>query len=139
MLDVDNTLTTNENPNVSAEVIDWIGKMKAAGIKLLIISNNKRRRVEPFARKLGLGCIANAAKPLGWGVKRAVKRLGVSRKGIAIVGDQIFTDVLCANLAGASSILVEPIELENLPFFKIKRRMEKIVLKNYRRGEDQCR
>ncbi|MEM1483936.1 YqeG family HAD IIIA-type phosphatase [Oscillospiraceae bacterium PP1C4] len=137
LLDVDNTLTTHDNPEVEAAVCDWIAKMNAAGIKLLIISNNKPERVKPFSDKLGLGCIAHARKPLSGGVKRAMKRLGVTKGGIAIVGDQIFTDVLCANLAGVTSILVEPIELESFPFFKMKRRMEKIILKNYSKGEDR--
>lgn len=135
LLDVDNTLTTHDNPAVASGVKDWIAALSSAGIRLLILSNNKPERVEPFAKKLGLGCIARAAKPLGGGVRRARGRLGVPNKGIAVVGDQIFTDVLCANWAGVVSILVEPIELESFPFFKFKRRMERIVLRGWRKGE----
>lgn len=67
-------------------------------------------------------------------MRRAREQLGAGAREIAIVGDQVFTDVLCANLAGAVSILVEPIELEPFPFFKLKRRLEKLVLRGGRKG-----
>ena len=92
-------------------------------------------RVEPFARKLGLGCIANAAKPLTRGVRRAGERLGVQKRGMALIGDQIFTDILCGNLSGIVSILVEPMELERFLFFKLKRAAERVVLRRDRRKE----
>lgn len=131
LLDVDNTLTTHDNPAVPAEVRGWIARMQAADIRLLILSNNQPARVEPFARALGLSCIANARKPLGGGIRRARERFGVKSREIAVIGDQIFTDVLCANCAGACSVLVEPMELEHFPFFKFKRRLERVLLKNY--------
>lgn len=135
LLDVDNTLTTHDNPEVPCEARQWIAQIQKAGIKLLVLSNNRPERVEPFASQLGLGCIANAAKPLTGSVRRASERLGVQRQGMAIVGDQIFTDVLCGNLAGIVSILVEPIELEPFLFFKLKRAAERAVLRGDRRKE----
>ena len=135
LLDVDNTLTTHDNPEVPDEARRWIAQMQKAGIKLLILSNNRPERVEPFARKLGLGCIANAAKPLTRGVRRAGERLGVQKRGMALIGDQIFTDILCGNLSGIVSILVEPMELERFLFFKLKRAAERVVLRRDRRKE----
>lgn len=135
LLDVDNTLTTHDNPEVPDEARRWIAQMQKAGIKLLILSNNRPERVEPFARKLGLGCIANAAKPLTRGVRRAGERLGVQKRGMALIGDQIFTDILCGNLSGIVSILVEPMELERFLFFKLKRAAERVVLRKDRRKE----
>lgn len=90
--------------------------------------------MEPFAEKLGVGCIGGRGETPRGGVRRAREQLGAGAREIAIVGDQVFTDVLCANLAGAVSILVEPIELEPFPFFKLKRRLEKLVLRGGRKG-----
>ena len=133
LLDVDNTLTTHDNPEVPDEARRWIAQMQKAGIKLLILSNNRPERVEPFARKLGLGCIANAAKPLTRGVRRAGERLGVQKRGMALIGDQIFTDIAGANLAGIRSILVEPMNPKEEIQIVLKRYLEKIVLFFYRR------
>ncbi len=133
LLDVDNTLTTHNNPEVPAEVLDWLHEMRAAGMKLLLLSNNHPARVAPFAQKLGVGFIADAAKPLGGGVKRSQKVLGETPEGIALVGDQIFTDVLCANLAGITSILVEPMQLESSWPFRLKRWAEQLAMRGYSR------
>ena len=78
---------------------------------------------------IGLGCIANAKKPLGGGVRRALARLGAKKSELAVVGYQIFTDVLCARLAGVTSVLVDPIELETFPFFRFKRALERLILR----------
>lgn len=135
---MDNTLTTHNNPQVPPEVLAWLDRMKGAGVKLLLLSNNHPPRVAPFAQKLGLDFIADAAKPLGGGVARARQKLGAFSGGIALVGDQIFTDVLCANLAGIPSILVEPMQLEDSWPFKLKRWAERLVAGKFlgQRGVD---
>lgn len=131
ILDVDNTLTTHNNPTPAEGIPEWIEGMKAAGIKLIIVSNNKAERVTPFAEMLGLHFVPNGAKPLPKGFKQAaaeLRALGVPKNRIAAVGDQIFTDILGANLAGIRSIFVYPIEFETSLPFKIKRAVEKPLL-----------
>lgn len=131
VLDVDNTLTTHNNPTPAAGVSEWIEEMKSAGIKLIIVSNNSTERVTPFAEMLGLHFVPNGAKPLPVGFKRAAAELraaGVPKNRIAAVGDQIFTDILGANLAGIRSIFVYPIEFETSLPFKLKRAAEKPLL-----------
>lgn len=131
ILDVDNTLTTHNNPAPAEGVPEWIEEMKSAGIKLIIVSNNSTERVTPFAEMLGLSFVPNGAKPLPIGFKRAAAELrvvGVPKNRIAAVGDQIFTDILGANLAGIRSIFVYPIEFETSLPFKLKRAAEKPLL-----------
>lgn len=135
LLDVDNTLTTHNSPDISPSVAGWLARMKGAKLRMLVVSNNSEERVKPFCDSLGLGCISRAAKPLGFAVTRAANELGVPKSAIAIIGDQIFTDVLCGRLAGVKTILVEPIETEAFLFFKFKRMLERVVLKNFRKGE----
>ena len=62
--------------------------------------------------------------PLTKGYREAVEKMGLSRKEVAAVGDQIFTDVLGANLFRVPCIFVFPMEMEKTKFFKFKRRME---------------
>ena len=134
-LDVDNTLTTHDNPEPDARVLEWLAKMKQEGIKLAVLSNNKEERVAPFAARLGLGHQSRAGKPLTGGLKRLAQRYRLPPEQIALIGDQIFTDIWCANRFGAVSILVEPMYLEDMPFFKLKRRLERLVLGRPRGGE----
>lgn len=131
ILDLDNTLTTHNNPTPAEGVLDWIADMKKNGIKLLIVSNNNAERVTPFAEMLGLHFVPNGAKPLPVGFKRAANELaaeGIPKNRIAAVGDQIFTDILGANLAGIRSVFVYPIEPETSLPFKFKRAVEKPLL-----------
>lgn len=130
VLDLDNTLTTHNNPRPADGVCDWIENMKSHNIKLMIVSNNKAHRVTPFAQILKLEFVPDGAKPLPVGFKRAVEQLGFKKSEICAVGDQIFTDILGANFAGIKSIFVFPIEPEPSVFFKIKRAVEKPLLPN---------
>ncbi|MDE6599887.1 MAG: YqeG family HAD IIIA-type phosphatase [Oscillospiraceae bacterium] len=131
ILDVDNTLTTHNNPTPAEGIAEWVEGMKSVGIKLLIVSNNKAERVTPFAEILGLHFVPNGAKPLPKGFRQAIAELraeGIPKNRIAAVGDQIFTDILGANLAGIRSIFVYPIEFETSLPFRFKRAVEKPLL-----------
>ena len=111
LLDIDNTLTTHDNPVPAPGVEAWV-------------ANNHPPRVAPFAERLGLDFVCEGKKPLTKGYREAVEKMGLSRKEVAAVGDQIFTDVLGANLFRVPCIFVFPMEMEKTKFFKFKRRME---------------
>lgn len=128
LLDLDNTLTTHNNPEPPKSSLEWIKNMKNAGIKLIIVSNNSAERVTPFANKLGLPFVPRGLKPLTKGFSEAMKRVGASKKQTCVVGDQIFTDILGANLKGVRSIFVYPIEPETSLPFRFKRACEKPFL-----------
>ena len=137
LLDLDNTLTTHNNPVPPQSSLDWLDKMRAAGIKLMIVSNNHAPRVTPFAEQLGLEFVSEGKKPLTFGYTRAIKRLGLEKRNVAAVGDQIFTDVLGSNLKGIRSIFVFPIEPETSLPFRFKRAIEKAFLPKKPEGAKQ--
>lgn len=128
LLDLDNTLTTHNNPIPADGILDWLKEMKSAGMLLMIVSNNKAERVIPFAEVLELPYESRGMKPLPVGFVRAMKRLGLKRSEVAIVGDQLYTDILGANLGGFLGIFVTPMKPEDSFFFKIKRLLEKPFL-----------
>lgn len=129
LLDIDNTLTTHDNPALDAGVAAWLDTMRQAGFALTVVSNNRDERVRPFAEAIGLSFQARAAKPLPRGYRAAAKSMGLSPRQCVAVGDQIFTDILGANLAGMRSVLLEPIELEvEQKFIVFKRRFERVLL-----------
>jgi len=132
ILDLDNTLTTHNNPRPDPAVLGWLAKMRGAGIKLTILSNNSRERVLPFAKELRLDFVANGLKPLPYGYARAVAALDVPKQNVAVVGDQLFTDIFGAKLYGMKSIFVEPFEHEDQWFFRFKRKVEAVVLRRYK-------
>lgn len=128
ILDIDNTLTTHDNPVPDAGVAAWLEQNRREGIKMIVLSNNKPNRVEPFAKILGLDFIADGAKPLKKGYQRCSDALGIPCEQLCMVGDQIFTDILGGRRAGCKTVLVSPIQKETMLFFRLKRTLEKWVL-----------
>ena len=132
LLDVDNTLSVaHANKTLRNGVAEWLSKMKENGIGLIILSNAKKKRAQRFGDTIGLEVIGLSAKPLPFGYFRAVKKLGLKCRETAMVGDQYFTDVLGGKLAGVKTIMVTDITPENDAFFKLKRRVEKMLLKRW--------
>lgn len=131
LLDVDNTMSTHHGTQLTEGLTEWIAYMQKNGIKLIVLSNSKKFRIEPFAERIGLPFISLACKPLPTGYLRGVKALGEKRKNTAIVGDQIFTDVLGGNAVGVKTVLLTPIKLEDGLSFKIRRNLEKKIYKLY--------
>lgn len=127
VLDLDNTLSMHGNPVAEVGVEDWLDKMRALGIKMRVVSNNTNRRVAPLAAKLGLEFTANGAKPLPFGITRAMRAMGTGKKNTLVVGDQIFTDIIAGNLKGVRTVLVEPFHLEKTWTFRLKRKLESVV------------
>lgn len=138
LLDVDNTLTRFHSQELSEDVRAWLNRMEAEGFAMTIVSNGWPRRVRPFAEKVGLRSIAFACKPSPIGYFRAARRLRLPLKECVAIGDQVFTDVLAARLAGIRIIQLMPIELEtDRPTIMFKRRLEKGIVRRYRaRQED---
>lgn len=131
LLDVDNTLLDFDLKLVEG-LKDWYEKIKENNIKCMILSNsNKTQKVEKVANFLGIEYIKFATKPLKRGFKMAQKKLDINPENIAVVGDQIFTDVIGANRSKMHSILVQPLAEKDLLLTRVKRPLENLVIKNY--------
>lgn len=127
VLDVDNTLSTHHGQEPVEGLDDWIKLMQKNGIKLLIASNAFSKRVAPFAEKIGLSYQSTSLKPLPFAYFRAARRLGEKRRHIAIVGDQVFTDIIGGSVSGVKTILVTPIMADK---FVRRRKLEDKLIKN---------
>lgn len=128
IVDLDNTLMGFRQTELEADHLAWVGRAHERGFRIVMVSNNFTQRVHGIARQLGVQCIANALKPLPFGVMRAVRMLGMPRRQIAVVGDQLFTDVLSGKLCGLYTILCEPIENKDFALTKVFRFFERLML-----------
>lgn len=137
VLDIDNTLVTYGMPEPTEEVMTWINSLRQHDIAIALASNNNKERVELFNRKLDAFATYKSGKPAPRAVLAACRHFGVSAQEIAVIGDQIFTDILCARRAGAMAILVVPLKYSENLFFRFKRQMEKPFIRAYRRREEK--
>ena len=135
ILDVDNTLI-NLDRKMPEGVSDWAKKLKNNGIKICILSNsNKIDKVGAVAKILNVPYIFFGKKPLKSGFLRAKDILKLNNENIAVVGDQIFTDIIGANRCNMFSILVKPIEEKDYLITRMKRPIEKLIIKNYEKNK----
>ena len=131
LIDVDNTLI-DYNKNILDGVKEWIDKMRDEGIKLCILSNtNNKLKVQNVSRYLDIPYIFFAMKPLKNGFKKGMKKLKLESKNIAVIGDQLLTDVLGANRCNMYSILVKPIHEKDIFITKLKRPLERKIMNKY--------
>ena len=85
-------------------------RLSRQGFQVMTVSNNHEPRVRSLAEKLGIAYICDARKPSPRGYLEACRRMGITPRQTACIGDQLFTDVLGANRAGIYSILVVPVD-----------------------------
>lgn len=131
ILDVDNTLIDFDK-KMPDGIEEKIKDLKQLDIKFCILSNsNKVRKIKDVAQKLDIPFIYFAKKPLKCGFEKARKILGLEAKNIAVIGDQIFTDIIGANRCKMFSVLVDPIEEKDYLVTKIKRPIENLIINHY--------
>ena len=131
ILDVDNTLIDYYR-NLVDGAEKWCEELKNEGIKCIILSNsNKRSKVEEVAEKLNIDYIMFAKKPLKSGFKRALSKLELKPEEVAVVGDQLFTDVIGAKRMNMFSILVKQVGEKDIFITKLKRPIENAIIKKY--------
>ena len=139
ILDVDNTLI-DFNKKMPEGIKEWAENLKQNNIKLYIVSNsNHKEKVENTAKKLNIPYTYFAKKPLKSGLNKAKKNMGLPSEQIAVVGDQIFTDVIGANRAKMFPILVKPIDEKDIWATRIKRPIENKIIQKYLRQKEQRR
>lgn len=131
ILDVDNTLIDYYR-NLVDGAEKWCEELKNEGIKCIILSNsNKRSKVEEVAEKLNIDYIMFAKKPLKSGFKRALSKLELKPEEVAVVGDQLFTDVIGAKRMNMFSILVKQVGEKDIFITKLKRPIENAIIRKY--------
>jgi len=129
IFDLDNTIVRRDSVNAPPEVLKLILEMREAGFKMGIVSNNSRKRVGAIAAEMDIPYVHRAVKPLVGPFRRALKLLNTDPWETALVGDQIFTDILGGNMTGLYTILVVPMKGKDFWGTRlITRHLEKLVL-----------
>ena len=134
VFDVDNTVAPYSVTVPTERMKKYLFSLRDAGINVCFASNNNAERLERFNGSLGFFSVSKAGKPSGRAVKRAMKKFSSSRESTLVVGDQLFTDCLCARFAGVKAYIVKPIDPQSEGWFvKLKRFFEKPHLEKFRR------
>ena len=135
LADIDNTLAPYEMPDPDGRIIAWANALTESGIKLILVSNNHSDRVIRFARPLRVPAYYDANKPSTKSYRHALQHNNRDIADAAVLGDQIFTDVFAGKRLGVKAILVPPIKDKKTLFFRLKRLLEKPILRQFKREQ----
>lgn len=124
LVDLDGTMASSRAPLPPESVRPWLDALKAAGVRVLVLSNNKESRVKRFCEPLGVDYVFRAMKPLRRGFRRGAAALGLPLSQIAVVGDQIYTDTFGGNCAGAVTCFVRSINRDDF-WIGLRHQLEK--------------
>jgi uncharacterized protein len=131
MFDIDNTLGPHGSLAADDFAREAVGRAQSAGIRCWLVSNGSGKRIRQFAESLGLPCVPMAMKPLSMGLRRACRQAGVQPGQAVLVGDQVMTDIIGGHLAGCRAVLVKPLSQRESWNVKLKRRLEKLLLRRF--------
>jgi HAD superfamily phosphatase (TIGR01668 family) len=124
LLDIDGTLKDFSAPALPPPVVLWLNGLVSQGIRLCLFSNGRTARIGQLAAQLNLPFVAEAMKPSPAGCRRGLAILGLPASRVAVVGDQIFADVLAGRLARLHTVLVCPTSRIEPWFTRLKRPFE---------------
>ena len=131
-LDLDNTSVYDLTLRPLKGAAEWVKKTLDADIPVVILSNSYEWRAKKLSAKFcGIPYIANAEKPAPENYFRAAELAGTDINTLAVIGDQLFTDVQGANGAGAISVRVKYARREIVPgirFLLLRRREKKYLI-----------
>lgn len=129
LFDLDNTLVPRDEDALTPQAAEWIREISAKGVKVCVVSNCHKLRYSKVTGAENIPAVCRAIKPLKRSFRRAMKMLEVTEKETAIVGDQIFTDILGGNRMNLFTILVDPLPGKEFWATKLfSRRLERIIL-----------
>lgn len=129
LFDLDNTLIEWDNNHPAPEMMKWIREVRKRGFQVCLLSNNSVDRVQEIALRLEVPFFAPARKPFLRVFRQALGSMGLSPEATAMVGDQMFTDILGGNRLGMYTIWVHPLSSKEFIGTRVTRLLEKAVLR----------
>ncbi len=133
IFDLDNTLVEWKQDDLSPEIIQLISRFKQAGFKMCILSNALEHRVEAVASLLDIPYVSRAAKPRKFPFKKALEFMETEPEETAVVGDQLFTDILGGNRMELYTIWTPPLSDTEFISTRAVRQLERLVIKRFRK------
>lgn len=131
--DLDNTLVEWYREEATPEIVEWFKQMQKNGIAVMIVSNNRKKRVANFAKPHGIPYLYDAQKPRGKSFKKALEMMNLDIENTAVIGDQLLTDIFGGNRQGFHTILVTPVTSSDAIWTKLNRKIERLILRWFKK------
>ena len=135
LFDLNNTITPVSLKKPNKKIKDLFTKLKNMGFKIIIFSNSHKKRLKPFKDELEVDCAFKCMKPLKRKFNIILKEFKYTESEIAIIGDNIVTDILGGNKVGITTILINPLSNKEKLITKISRIYERKIIRKLSKQE----
>lgn len=132
LFNLDNTLVPLNSKEPTDKLIEFITNLKEQGFKIIIYSKCSKNRIQPFKEKLEVDCCALKRKAFDKKINEILKMFNLKQAELAIIGDQMVSDIVSGNKAGVTTILLNPISKKDRICEKIDRLREKKIMRKLR-------
>ena len=132
LFDLDNTIVPPYSSELSQKAKDLFVSLKQKGFKIIIFTNSPKIRLKGFMNYFGVDGVSSACKPFTRKLRKLLNDYGYSVNEVAIVGDQLMTDIKVGNKVGITTILVNPVSEKDFILTKIHRFSERRKMKKLR-------
>lgn len=130
IFDLDNTIALIDQQKVDAKTKKLFSTLKK-DFQLVIISNNNQERVKPYAEILDCDFVSFACKPLGFSYRKIRKKYHLKKQEMAMIGDQLVTDIYVGNRMTGCSVLVDPMGEKDLKITTFNRYIERKIFRHF--------
>lgn len=131
LFDLDNTLAPYNDIVPTVKQVELNHALRKIGFQIYILSNNHEDRAKLYTQEFTVdGYLYLAQKPFTGKIKRFLSKHNINSSTSIWIGDQLLTDILCANKLGIDSVLVSSISRDSEKWYtRINRKREERILK----------
>ncbi|MCI8445644.1 MAG: YqeG family HAD IIIA-type phosphatase [Bacilli bacterium] len=135
LFDLDNTLVPASIHKANKKIKALFEELKEKGFTVILFSNSGKKRLKPFKDELEIDVLARARKPLSKHFLRVMKEYHFTVSEVAMIGDQLLTDVWGGNKVGITTILINPVSKKDFILTRFNRRIENRIIKKLRNND----
>lgn len=132
LFDLDNTLVPFHIKHSNEKIAELFNKLREMGLKVIIFSNSPTKRLKIFKEELAVDCVACAGKPAKRSFEKVMEKYKYNITEVAIVGDQLLTDIIGGNKVGITTVLVNPVSAKDPIWTRPSRFIENRIMKKLR-------
>lgn len=139
LFDLDNTLMPHKSSEEPKKAKELLVSLKQKGFKIIIVSNSPKKHVSKYKKYFEVDSLHSAMKPFQGKLLKLFTDYNFAVNEVAIIGDQILTDIVGGNKAGITTILVNPASNKDHILSKVGRLIEKRKMKKLRDHDLFCK
>lgn len=130
IFDLDNTIRHLEEKIPIKKTKEFIENLKK-DFTVIIISNNYKHEVEPYAKELDVTFFFLSLKPSRRAFRKIMRQFNCKKEEMVMIGDQLVTDIFAGNRISISTILVDPLSKKDMKVTSLNRKIENHIFKKY--------